>query len=137
MRTILYYTTNATLCQALLIFLLIIYKRIINILKIYILFTIINKYLKALLYSTIFRSTINSEFKRRAFYRHAFRIYYSVRSATTGSFFAALFAGARPEISVRPTLKQTRNTAFPTGRAAIPEKFIKGVRITLTTAEIR
>jgi hypothetical protein len=46
---------------------------------------------------------------------------YSVRSATTGSFLAALFAGARPEISVRRIERQTRKIALPMGNAAIFE----------------
>ena len=41
------------------------------------------------------------------------RFDYSVRSATTGSFFAALRAGITPEISVRRTLSVTSSTACP------------------------
>ena len=36
---------------------------------------------------------------------------YSVLRATTGSFFAALDAGIRPEMEVSTTLKITRSTA--------------------------
>ena len=44
---------------------------------------------------------------------------YSVRSAITGSFFAALFAGISPEIEVKTTLNSTSKTASKIGRAAI------------------
>ena len=46
---------------------------------------------------------------------------YSVLNATTGSLFAALFAGARPEMRVRTTLRHTRKIALPTGSDAIFE----------------
>ena len=45
--------------------------------------------------------------------------FYSVLSATTGSFLAALLAGARPEMSVRPMLRRISSIAFEVGRAAI------------------
>ena len=62
---------------------------------------------------------------------------YSVLSATTGSLFAALLAGASPEIRVKITLRQTRNIALPIGNAAMLEKLISGLRITFTIADIR
>ena len=43
---------------------------------------------------------------------------YSLRSATTGSFFAALREGIIPEISVKPILIATRIIAAPIGRYA-------------------
>ena len=45
---------------------------------------------------------------------------YSVRSATTGSFFAAIFAGTNPAISVSTILIITRITAPATGSFATP-----------------
>ena len=48
-----------------------------------------------------------------------FLFVYSVRSATTGSFLAALLAGRSPEMSVRATLSTMRMTALLAGRAAI------------------
>ena len=46
-------------------------------------------------------------------------MYYSVLSAATGSFFAALLEGIRPEMSVRPILMNTRITATITGSCAV------------------
>ena len=51
--------------------------------------------------------------------------FYSVRSAVTGSFFAALRDGIRPPISVRITLRMTRITAPCAGRIA----FTSGVPV--------
>ena len=45
-------------------------------------------------------------------------LFYSVRSATTGSFFAALREGIMPAKSVRSTLMPTRIAAAPMGRCA-------------------
>ena len=44
---------------------------------------------------------------------------HSVRSATTGSFLAALLDGIRPEIRVSATLMATRMMAAGTGRTAL------------------
>jgi len=48
-----------------------------------------------------------------------FVLVYSVLSATTGSLFAALFAGIRPEMQVRRMLSAIRISALDTGSAAI------------------
>ena len=45
-------------------------------------------------------------------------VLYSLRSATTGSFLAALREGIRPEISVSRTLMPTRMTAAGSGSTA-------------------
>lgn len=47
------------------------------------------------------------------------KINYSVRRATTGSFFAALLAGIRPDMQVSPTLSSMSSSASSMGRAAI------------------
>ena len=44
---------------------------------------------------------------------------YSVLSATTGSFLAALLAGITPEMRVRPVLRQTRKIASRSESAAM------------------
>ena len=46
--------------------------------------------------------------------------FYSVRSAMTGSFFAAACAGMRPEMSVSATLTQTMTNAVSGGSIAMP-----------------
>ena len=50
----------------------------------------------------------------------AFPLFYSVRSAMTGSFFAAADAGMRPEISVNTTLMTTMMIADTGESEAIP-----------------
>ncbi len=47
-------------------------------------------------------------------------VFYSVRSAITGSFLAAADAGMRPEMSVRTTLMSTMIPAVRMGREAMP-----------------
>ena len=47
-------------------------------------------------------------------------IFYSVRSATTGSFFAALAEGIMPAISVKTTLMPIRIRATGKGKIASP-----------------
>ena len=62
---------------------------------------------------------------------------YSVLRATTGSFFAALLAGRRPEIRVRPMLSATRITASRGSRNAIfgiPERLSTMVLAITVTA---
>ena len=44
---------------------------------------------------------------------------YSVRSAVTGSLFAAFFDGIRPPIRVRTTLGAIRTSAGTSGREAL------------------
>ncbi len=50
--------------------------------------------------------------------RSVLECYVSERSAMTGSFFDAIFAGKRPAITVSSMLMTTRMTAPPTGRMA-------------------
>ena len=45
--------------------------------------------------------------------------FYSVRSAITGSFFAAAEAGMSPEMSVSTTLMRIMRSAEPKGRCAM------------------
>ena len=45
-------------------------------------------------------------------------VYYSVLSATTGSFFAALLDGIMPDINVSNTLITTKIAATPIGNTA-------------------
>lgn len=45
---------------------------------------------------------------------------YSVRNATTGSFFAAILDGMNPAIHVSPMLPSTSIMAYRNGRSAIP-----------------
>ena len=49
-----------------------------------------------------------------------FSPFYSVRSAMTGSFFAADCAGMSPEMSVKTTLTHTMMNAVETGSVAMP-----------------
>ena len=53
---------------------------------------------------------------RKGSARLPFLKYYSVLSATTGSFFAALREGMIPEMSVSSMLMHTSITAAPIGR---------------------
>ncbi len=64
-------------------------------------------------------------------------LFYSVRSAMTGSFFAAAEAGISPEIRVSITLTSTITSADDTGSAASPAIPVRGCKMQLTTREIK
>ena len=55
------------------------------------------------------------------------KVFYSVRSATTGSFFAALAEGIMPAISVKTTLMPIRISA--TGKGKIASRLLIPVRV--------
>ena len=56
-----------------------------------------------------------------AFCMHFSKCYYSLRSASTGSFFAAIRAGIKPATRVSTTLIATRIIAPSHGKFARPE----------------
>lgn len=64
-------------------------------------------------------------------------LHYSVRSAITGSFFAALFAGIKPLIKVSATLIATIISADVNGRAANFAIPVSGPKIALMPSERR
>ena len=69
--------------------------------------------------------------------RRIYAFYYSVLSATTGSFFAAAFAGIKPLIKVNAMLITTMVTAEAAGNVAKDGMPVKPSKMILTTNAIK